>query len=607
MNIIPHVITSEEEFSDFYCGAGGSSSGMKKAGLRGKVAGNHWKLALETHNINHPEIDHREVDLLVASPASFPYTVVAWFSPECTKHSRGQGKKRKNRTQLDFLNAAHPDPSAERSRVTMWDVVRFSEYHRYQAVIVENVVDVRDWEPYPHWLQAMVSLGYSYKENFLNSRFFHPLNGSDNYSPQNRDRLYVVFWRKGNRAPCLDFRPLAWCPGCQRDVQAVQVFKKPIPSTGEVLYDTTGSRGQYYYACPSCFVIKHNRPAARRVEPYYFAAYNIIDWSLPCPLIGERDKPLKPKTLNRIRIGLDKFGRQPLVIQLAYNHSSHHHSATMDGVMPTITKWQTQALLSPFIVNTSFGGNGNHIKSVADAIPSQTGRQSLAFILPLKGEDQYQHLKPSAEALPTQTASGAPGIVVAPALVEFYGGGDMRPVTDPMNTITAGGGKTGLIMSHYGRDNVVGPLSNPTPTLVGDGHLNLITPPSFIVGYYRRDKTASSLDDPIPTIPGENRFGLVSPPFLTSYYNGSDVVHGIDEPVYTISTNDRHSLVLPEINIDECGFRMLEPEECKLGQGFDRDYIILGSQKKDKVKQIGNAVSDPVAQWLAQAVKESLG
>lgn len=181
MNIIPYHITTEEEFSDFYCGAGGSSSGMKKAGLRGKVAGNHWKLALETHSTNHPEIDHREVDLLVASPANFPFTVIAWFSPECTKHSRGQGQKRRNRTQLDFLNAANPDPSAERSRVTMWDVVRFGEYHRYQVVIVENVVDVRDWEPYPYWLQAMVSLGYSYKECFFNSRFFHPLNGSDNY------------------------------------------------------------------------------------------------------------------------------------------------------------------------------------------------------------------------------------------------------------------------------------------------------------------------------------------------------------------------------------------------------------------------------------------
>lgn len=613
MNLIPHPITTKFRYSDFYCGAGGSSSGLKKAGIEGEVASNHWQLALDTHLSNHPEVNHVLVDLLISSPAAFPYTDIAWFSPECTKHSRGQGKKRKNRTQLDFLSATNPDPSAERSRVTMWDVVRFSEYHRYQVVIVENVVDVRDWEPYQHWLKAMVSLGYNYKECFFNSRFFHPLNGQTNYSPQNRDRLYVVFWRKGNREPNLHFRPLAYCADCGKDVRAMQVFKKSVPSTGEVLYDTTGRRGQYYYACPTCFSIKDKKPVARRVEPYYFAAYNIIDWSLPCPLIGERKKPLKPKTMNRIRIGLDRFGRQPLVIQMAYNHSRYHHSATMDGVIPTLTKWQTQALCTPFMINTSYGGNGgDHINPIDNPLPAQATRQSLAFILPFKGEDRYQHLKPSAEVWPTQTTSGTPAVIVAPALTEFYGNGNMRPITDVLNSETAGGIKTGLLMSHYSRDNVVSHLSDPCPALVADGHVNLITPP-FIVGYYRRDQTASGLNDPIPTIPGENRFGLVTPPFLTSYYNGSDVVHGIDEPIYTVTTNDRHPLVMPgvdtkwpEVAINECGFRMLEPEECKLGQGFDRGYIILGNCKKDKVKQIGNAVSDPVAEFLGNAVKESL-
>jgi DNA (cytosine-5)-methyltransferase 1 len=41
-----------------------------------------------------------------------------------------------------------PDEAAERSRATMWDVVRFSEFHDYGAVIVENVVDVFQWPPF---------------------------------------------------------------------------------------------------------------------------------------------------------------------------------------------------------------------------------------------------------------------------------------------------------------------------------------------------------------------------------------------------------------------------------------------------------------------------
>lgn len=581
MNYIPHSLTSNLKFFDGYCGAGGSSSGLKKAGIEGEEAVNHWKLAIETHGANHPEIKHYELDLMISNPAAFKYTDIAWMSPECTKHSRGQGKKRKNRSQLDFINAANPDPVAERSRVTMWDVVRFSEHHRYQVVIVENVVDVRDWEPFPSWLQAMVSLGYNYRECFFNSRFFHPLNGQTNFSPQNRDRLYVVFWRKGNRAPDLDFRPLAWCAGCERDVRARQVFKKAIPAMGEVLYDTTGKRGQYYYACPTCFIKIKGQPIARRVEPYYFAAYNIIDPTLPCIPIGEREKygkdPLKPKTMNRIRIGLEKFGLQPLVIRTTYSHARNNRATTLE--MP---------------------------------MPSQGTRQELAFILPMKGEDQYQYMKPSAEPLPTQTASGAPGIVVAPAaLVEFYGGGGLRSISDPLSTVTAGVEKNGLLsmpmLVEFENHGDLRPITDVLNTVTSGGKRNgLLAPPSFLVGYYSRDDTATDQSEPIPTIPGENRFALIKPPFMTSYYNGSNVVHGIDEPVYTIPATERHALVVPEIDIDECGFRMLEPHELKMGQGFDRDYIILGSQKKHQVKQIGNAVSDPVAEGLGQMVVESL-
>lgn len=47
--------------ADLFCGAGGSSSGAKRAlarrGLRmDLVAVNHWNIAVETHAKNHPEL-----------------------------------------------------------------------------------------------------------------------------------------------------------------------------------------------------------------------------------------------------------------------------------------------------------------------------------------------------------------------------------------------------------------------------------------------------------------------------------------------------------------------------------------------------------------------
>jgi DNA (cytosine-5)-methyltransferase 1 len=61
-------------------------------------------------------------------------------------------------------------------------------------IIVENVVDARQWVMYDAWLHAMDLLGYEWREVFFNSMFAHP-------TPQSRDRMYVVFWKKGNRAP----------------------------------------------------------------------------------------------------------------------------------------------------------------------------------------------------------------------------------------------------------------------------------------------------------------------------------------------------------------------------------------------------------------------
>lgn len=42
--------------TDLFCGAGGSSTGaITNAGIEVRVASNHWALAVETHNTNHPD------------------------------------------------------------------------------------------------------------------------------------------------------------------------------------------------------------------------------------------------------------------------------------------------------------------------------------------------------------------------------------------------------------------------------------------------------------------------------------------------------------------------------------------------------------------------
>lgn len=183
--------------SDFFCGAGGSSAGAEQIpGVKVQFAANHWDKAIQTHSLNHADAEHLCADISQYEPSLVPHTDIAWFSPSCTNHSNAKGIARADREKAYYLGKAPlPEEAAERSRATMWDVVRFSEYHRYEAVIVENVVEVTAWEPFPAWLEAMHHLGYRSKILMLNSAF---MTSTGLPAPQTRDRFFAVFWKDGN-------------------------------------------------------------------------------------------------------------------------------------------------------------------------------------------------------------------------------------------------------------------------------------------------------------------------------------------------------------------------------------------------------------------------
>ena len=164
--------------TDLFCGAGGSSTGAEMVpGIEVVMAANHWALAIETHQANHPNTAHDCADLSQVDPRRYPTTDILWASPSCTNHSIAKGVARqrqdeaRRRDLLGLLEAGKPlaDDAAMRSRATMWDVVRFAEHHLYRAIIVENVVDAAEWVLFPAWRAALVALGYQMRLLSLNS------------------------------------------------------------------------------------------------------------------------------------------------------------------------------------------------------------------------------------------------------------------------------------------------------------------------------------------------------------------------------------------------------------------------------------------------------
>lgn len=512
--------SSYPTLTDMFCGAGGSSQGAANAGAEIRMAANHWKLAIETHNTNFPETDHDCADINQVDPRRWPTTDILWASPECTNHSLAKGVKRWN-GQMGMFTEFTPDEEAERSRATMWDVPRFAEHHDYRAIIVENVVDARHWRLWDAWLHAMRCLDYEYRVCYLNSMFFGV--------PQSRDRMYAVFWKKNLPAPELDFRPLAPCPACGTDVSAIQSWKK----------DRRWGRyqRQYLYRCPRC---------GEAVDPYYIPAAVAIDWSDAGTRIGDRARPLAESTMRRIQAGLDKYGDQVLVVKLTYSHA---------GVRPG--------------------------QPVTEPLMTQTARQEDAIAFP-----------PSA-------------------VVVFKEHADANSLSDPLTTIVASGSQHALLRMpwltlHYNPAQHR-MITEPMGVVTATDHHSLVQPPPLLLNYYTRTSAVASVDRPLGTLTTGWGPVLIQPtPFLSCYY-GQVTNLGVASAMPTVMSMMKHALIQPEkeLKIEDCYFRMLEPPEIGRGMAFAGDYIVLGN-KRQQVRQYGNAVTPPVAEWLLKQVVEVL-
>lgn len=63
--------------TDLFCGGGGSSTGaIQVPGVSIRIAANHWDLAVEVHNQNHPTADHAAVDLHEEDPCYNRYSAM---------------------------------------------------------------------------------------------------------------------------------------------------------------------------------------------------------------------------------------------------------------------------------------------------------------------------------------------------------------------------------------------------------------------------------------------------------------------------------------------------------------------------------------------------
>jgi DNA (cytosine-5)-methyltransferase 1 len=438
---------------DMFCGAGGSSLGAEAAGMKLIAAANHWQTAIDVHQTHFPDAMHDVADLREADPRRYPWANVLLASPECTNHSQARGVSRK-RQDPSLWDA--PDPAAERSRATMWTVPHFAEQLRFDAIVVENVVEATKWVGWRAWHVAMEDLGYEHRVLSHNS-MHHQV-------PQSRDRIYVVFWRRGLR-PDLEMELSAWCARCDAARTVRQGFKNGR-RVGRY-------RQQWEWTCTVC---------GTGCEPGTRPAADIIDWGLDCPRIGDRRRPLAPATRARIIAGLRRYGWAPIVTSGAGNGFERTPGNRARPVhtepMPTQTCSASHALATPpdgfFVQPHHSGADGSRVRGLDDPLWTVTASDDrAALVVHLRGTE--------------------PGQVR----------GSATSIDDPIRTVSAGGIHHGLLMRNNGGGaEMVTPTDEPARTLTSKGHQSLLVP------YYGRGQ-AQPTDRPLPTVRTRDAHALV--------------------------------------------------------------------------------------------------
>lgn len=547
--------------TDIFAGAGGSSTGMASIGAEVRIAANHDQIAVDVHQANHPDTEHAHVDLHQEDPRNFPKTDVLWASPECTQWSQA------NSTAPELGDLGDPtlfdddetrslvDHEALRSRLLMFDVLRFIEHHRYRAVIVENVVDVamltkyrRAWQA---WKVGLSNLGYEFRVISFNA--MHAQRGGDP-AAQSRDRLAIGAWPKGEKAPDFEaaLRPQAWCPSCSAVIEARQAWKNN---------KTVGRyRTQYVYVCGRC---------GTTVEPGWLPAASVIDWSILGNRIG--DLNLKPKTRARIEAGMRRYWRPFLT-----EHTHEYRTRDLSRPLGTLrASGNHHGLLVP-----TEGRDGKRASSAAEPLRTQTTRAETGLLVPAGGT---WNSEARSTGDPHRTFTTRDAYALAQPFLTVHRGGscDALPITGPTGTMTASG-------NHYG----------------------LLAP------YYSANERARTTDDAIGTMTTRDRYALITR-HNGSRGDGSEMTTPMFEPLRTMTQTAQQSITewsedIDDV-IDECLFRMLQPHEVAAAMAFPADYDWSASMlpgnggKRTWVSLAGRAVCPPWARDLFTPVAESLG
>lgn len=378
---------------DNFAGGGGASCGIEMAlGRSVDEACNHSPEALCMHMANHPGARHHRANLVKVDPRDVALgrpIGLAWFSPDCTHHSKAKGGK----------------PKEKKIRDLAWVVNHWAWIVKPRVICVENVWEILGWGPldkdgqpipecrgqyFEDWIKDLRAAGYKVE--------YRELAACDYGVPTVRSRFFLIARRDG--------RPIIWP-------------------------EATHGPGRL---------------------PYRQAA-EIIDWSIPTRSVFDptRPKEIVPATMARIAKGIERFVidcPEPFLIKY---HGGDARTHSLNEPLRTQDTSNRFGLVVPFFAPRYGEREGQEPRCqpvtapLATVVPTGNGAQLVACYLAQHNRGAVGHSM--NEPVSTLTGTCSQQQLVTAFLIKYYRTGTAVPLTSPLDTITTDD-RFGLVTVH---------------------------------------------------------------------------------------------------------------------------------------------------------------
>jgi DNA (cytosine-5)-methyltransferase 1 len=553
---------ADELIVDLFAGGGGMSVAIERAyGRHADIAVNHSDDALSMHRANHPQTRHFIADVFEVDPRGATRGRPVGhlhLSPDCTHFSQAKGGQPRN----------------AKIRGLSWVAIRWAGQVRPRRISLENVKQLRHWGPLVAkrdpatgrvvTLEEIVDPKTGKKSNRvagpgeqvpISNQFLVP-------DPKHAGRT----WSR--------FLSILRGMGYAVEHKLLVAADFGAPTTRERLFLFARCDGE-----PIVWPEPTHFKAPKRGQKKWRAAAECIDWSIPCPSIFERKRPLADATLRRIARGLKRYvidAAEPFIVPIA--NWSRDASQPASAPLSTVTAWPRggqHAVVAPTVIQVAHGegsgktkrrGSGAHDPEMPlGTVPA--GGNSFGAVAAFLAQQNTMpnggvHAGHDArEPMSTITNTGSHQNVVAASLATLRGTNVGRGADEPMRTASAGGEHHALVEYTLSREQQAGALRVA----------------ALLINYYGNGQPLD-LRDPADTVTTKDRLALV-----TVWLKGSPYV------------------------IVDVGLRMLKPRELYRAQGFPDGYLIERGHDgrvftgTEQVRMVGNSVSPPPAEALLRA------